>query len=33
LAEQQIEMVAPHRHKRTWQTQDGHPVCRVKRRW
>jgi transposase len=33
LAEQQIEMIAPHRRNRKRKTQDGRPLRRAKRRW
>jgi transposase len=33
LAEQQIEMIAPHRRNRKRKTQDGRPLRRTKRRW
>jgi transposase len=33
LAEQQIELIAPHRRNRTRKTQDGRPLRRAKRRW
>jgi transposase len=33
LAEQQIELIAPHRRNRKRKTQDGRPLRRAKRRW